>query len=279
MNPRPILGIVLVACGLIALNPSLWPFAAGAGTVAFTAYLGGAAIAIGILFLAAAGIQKLKAHAVALDHGSPGALIRWAFFYDLLVAALTFGREVAMREAILDIAQVDAGHYVLDVGCGTGTLAIAAKRRVGPTGIVHGVDAAAQMAARANTKSKRGGFAIAFEVAIAQSLPFPDRCFDIALCTLVLHHIPEGARKHAVAEMRRILKPGGRLLVVEMGASRGVWAVLNPIALLHGHSANRMLREVDSLLRDGGFERVTTGPLGFGVLGYVLGESRPEHYK
>ena len=87
-----------------------------------------------------------------------GAVMRSsARFYDLMVWLLTFGRERAFRERLVELARVQLGESVLDVGCGTGSLAIAAKRRVGPTGIVHGIDASPEMIARATRKATKAG--------------------------------------------------------------------------------------------------------------------------
>jgi ubiquinone/menaquinone biosynthesis C-methylase UbiE len=175
-----------------------------------------------------------------------------------------------MRERTLDVAGVVAGERVLDVGCGTGTLALAAKRRVGEAGSVHGVDASAEMVARARTKSERQGLAATFDVASAQSLPYPDATFDAVLCTLAFHHLPENARAGAIDEMRRVTKPGGRVLIAEFGARRGAWGMLHPIALLHGGKVRQILDGVVDVMGRAGFERVVTGPLGFGDLGYAL---------
>ena len=63
-----------------------------------------------------------------------GKVIHWAFAYDLLVSVLWLGREGAFRKRVVALASLKPGESVLDVGCGTGTLAIAAKRSVGPEG-------------------------------------------------------------------------------------------------------------------------------------------------
>src|SRR5260370_7740002 len=77
-----------------------------------------------------------------------GNILHRAFGYDLLVWLLSLGRERDYRENTLDLARVKPGESVLDVGCGTGTLAIAAKRRVGPAGRVCGIDASPEMISR-----------------------------------------------------------------------------------------------------------------------------------
>lgn len=266
-----LLGAVLLACAVILLHwPSSWPVM---GSVAVTSVVihAGAALLAGVGILVAA-LGALWSHTLARrqDDNAPGATIRWARSYDWLVSALSFGREARVRERTLDVAGIAVGERVLDVGCGTGTLAIAAKQRVGATGLVHGVDAAAEMIARARDKAAHSTLPITFEIAAAQSLPFADASFDIVLCTLALHHLPETARAAALVEMRRVLRPGGRVLIVEIGHGHGPWAALNPVALLHGRETRNMLDDAAALMRKAGFGPVDTGPLGFGVLGYAL---------
>ncbi len=244
----------------------------GAASVAIHA---GVAVAIHVgVALAGCGIliAALRSHARARrnERGAPSATIRWARLYDWLAVAHSFGREGRMRERTLDVANVAVGEHVLDVGCGTGTLALAARGRVGANGSVRGVDASAEMIARAKAKSVRSGVPAAFEVAVAQSLPFADATFDVVLCSLALHHVPEDARAAALAEMRRVLKPEGRVLIVEFSRGHGVWAALNPVALLHTRRNPRMLDEAAALMKRAGFECVVTGALGFGGMGYVL---------
>src|SRR5262245_29106284 len=101
-----------------------------------------------------------------------GIVVRWAAAYDLMAWLFTRGRERAFRENVVRLARLDGGERVLDVGCGTGTLAIAAKRRVGPTGTAHGVDASPEMIARASRKARKAGVEVGFEHALAQALPF-----------------------------------------------------------------------------------------------------------
>src|SRR5690348_17597469 len=85
--------------------------------------------------------------------GAVGQLIHKAAGYDFLVWLMALGREGAFREKILRHARLAPGESVLDIGCGTGTVAIVAKRQVGPRGVVSGIDPSPEMLARARKKA------------------------------------------------------------------------------------------------------------------------------
>ena len=212
-----------------------------------------------------------------LDHvDGQGDLIRSAFLYDLLLAILTFGRERSFRQNTLEMAKIGPGDRVLDVGCGTGTLAIAAKRLVGPDGAVSGVDASAEMIARAKAKAARQGLAVTFEVGTAQKLPFADAAFDVVLSSLMLHHVPEPTRKDALMEMRRVLKPAGRLLVVELTQKPSLMSSLIPARLRHSHEHAHAYVEAKALMKDAGFNELGSGSF-WRFAGWVLGQASPNH--
>lgn len=266
------LGVVLIAGGAVAA------FVPAGRTVVWVASAASLAAHLGLALVAFLGFRLLGAgHARGRNPRSQGRTIRWAALYDVLVQVLALGGERALREAMLERARISPGERVLDVGCGTGTLALAARRRVGAAGTVHGVDAAAEMVARAQQKAARAGLAAAFDVAPADALPFPHGAFDAVLCTLVVHHLPAGLRPRAIAEMRRVLRPGGRLLVVDFARKDGWWTALNPVRLLHGHGAMHAAAEAETLMREAGFEAITSGRLGAGVLGYALGTADGGH--
>lgn len=254
--------------GLAALAIAHWP---SARTPAWVLLAAAVAAHVGIALFVLAGLYALGGRTLRNRNAGTNGTIRWAFLYDVLVKTITLGREHALRAAMLDAGNLTEGERVLDVGCGTGTLALAAKRRVGAAGTVRGLDAAPEMIARATAKAARAGLDASFEVAAAEALPFPDESFDVVFCTLVLHHLGADGPRRAVGEMRRVLRPGGRLIVVELSRPAGVGAALNPIALVHGHDDQGILHEAEALLREAGFAGVTLGGLGFRALGYVRG--------
>ena len=267
-----LLGLLLVTGGAVV---AFWPQARTAVLV-----IGAVSLAthLGLALAALLGVRLLwNAHSRRSEPGSQGQTIRWAALYDLLVPALTFGRERILRTVTLERAGVSPGERVLDVGCGTGTLALAAKRRVGANGSVHGVDLATEMVARAKQKAAREGLELTFDVAPAQDLPFPDGAFDVVLCTFVMHHLPDGVRERAIVSMRRVLRPGGRLLVVDFAQERGLLSALSPMSLVHGRDDMHTADEAAALMRDAGFTGVVTGNLGFRVLGYALGRTGADH--
>jgi 2-polyprenyl-3-methyl-5-hydroxy-6-metoxy-1,4-benzoquinol methylase len=110
--------------------------------------------------------------------GTTGRTLHRAVAYDLLVWLVTRGRERRFRETLLTLSRVQTGESVLDVGCGTGSLAIAAKQRVGTDG-AFGIDASPEMIGRANRKARKAAVDITFQQAAAEALPFPDQQFDL----------------------------------------------------------------------------------------------------
>ena len=204
------------------------------------------------------------------ERRTTGHVLHWAAPYDLLIWLVTLGRERRFRERLLQPAQLESGESVLDVGCGSGSLAIAASHHVGATGSVHGVDASDAMIERARRKARKAGADVTFERALAQSMPFPDARFDVVLCTVMLHHLPRKIRQESVREMRRVLKRGGRLLVVDFGGpaphGRG------PIAHLHRHDAIKP-HELAELVTDAGLKIVGKGGIGIWDLQFVLAEA------
>jgi ubiquinone/menaquinone biosynthesis C-methylase UbiE len=197
-----------------------------------------------------------------------GLVLNWAARYDLMIWLVTLGRERALRERVLRLARVQRGESVLDVGCGTGTLAIAAKQQVGPTGAVHGIDASAKMIARAARKARKRDVEVFFRNEVAEALPFADGQFDVVMATVMLHHLPPQVRMQCAREMRRVLKLGGRVLAVDFGeAGKHKRGFLAHLHRRHGHVD---LRDMTALLSEAGLTCLESGPVGIRDLQFVL---------
>lgn len=198
-----------------------------------------------------------------------GRVLHWPVGYDLLVWLLTHRSDRAFREHLAGLAHLVAGESVLDIGCGTGTLAIVAKRQVGESGRVSGIDASPAMIARATSKAAKAGIDVSFKNAVAEELPFSNGQFDVVLSTLMLHHLPRNVRQQCAREIRRVLKPQGRVLVADFGVPQRKSRFLAHFHR-HGHVDPR---EISTLLDEAGLHPVESGPVGISSLQFVLAVS------
>lgn len=194
------------------------------------------------------------------------AVIRQAVAYDALTWLLSLGRERRFREQLIAPARLREGESVLDVGCGTGTLALVAKRQV-VNGEVVGIDASPEMIDRARHKAARAGLQLKFEVASADALPFPAGSFDVVICTIALHHLRRSMRAAAVAEMRRVLKPSGRVLLADF-----VFGKKRTVAGLLHHHVGMKPDELAQLADGAGLRAIDSGALGFWDLSYLVAQ-------
>jgi ubiquinone/menaquinone biosynthesis C-methylase UbiE len=205
------------------------------------------------------------------DHHSSDRLIHWARLYDL--GNWLLGRRGnRLTRMLADDLQLRPGDRVLDVGCGPGRLARVFAERVAPTGAVDGIDAATEMINRARRQARKRSAAVTFQVAFAQDIPFPDATFDAVGCTLALHHVAQDDQRTAVAEMYRVLKPGGRLLIAEFHKGPGRRHA-GPRWLRH--SGEDMLEKALGFVQASGFTDVATGSTTLGWLGKITAH-KPE---
>ncbi|RUW85591.1 methyltransferase domain-containing protein [Mesorhizobium sp. M1E.F.Ca.ET.063.01.1.1] len=256
-----IVKLSLVGALLLVLKLGAGYLEAGTWTAALHGLILAAVVAVALW----GGLRHSRSNGAhgASDRGV-GIVLHRAAGYDLLARVLTFGREGLFRERMLNLARLQSGEAVLDVACGTGTLAIAARRLVGPEGRVAGIDASPEMIERAYAKAVRARLDLNFVKATAQEIPFPDGHFDVVIGTLMLHHLSKPIRLAFFREARRVLKPGGRLLLIDFG--KPTRQSILPRLHRHGHI------DMDTIARrlsESGFKIGDSGAVGTKNLNYV----------
>ena len=201
----------------------------------------------------------------------PALGVRWLTpLYDGLLRL--GGRERTFKGRLIDQATILPGESVLDLGCGSGTLAIQLKQRV-PTARVVGLDGDPDILSRARLKALRVGLPVRFDQGLSWELPYPDASFDVVLSTLFFHHLDVRGRFRTLAEVARVLGPGGRLHVADWGRQGSLlMRILSfPDRLLDGvdRTADSFAGRLPVLMDEAGFVSVSeTGTLdtGFGRL-------------
>jgi ubiquinone/menaquinone biosynthesis C-methylase UbiE len=189
-----------------------------------------------------------------------GQMGSYAPFYDLIMTVMTFGREANLRRRTVELARLEPGHKVLEIGCGTGSLTIAAKRRVGASGEVVGMDIAPEMVAAATRKEARRGAGVTFRVGSIADIPFPDDRFDVLMFSFMIFHMPDEVRLKGLAESHRVLKPGGHVFVLDA-------ALPEKARRRRGALMMHDVRELAPALERQGFTEIEMQDSGFSFLG------------
>lgn len=135
-------------------------------------------------------------------------------FYDFVQKYIV--RDLRYKTRLIEQADIRPGQHVLDLGCGTGTLAIMVKR-IQPSAEVVGLDADPDMLKVAKYKSAQLKAPVKFDVGFTNKLPYPDAAFDRILSSIMIHHLKTPDKEMTAHEVFRILKPGGQLHVIDFG--------------------------------------------------------------
>ncbi len=157
----------------------------------------------------------------------------------------------ALRQRTVALARLQPGEQALDVGCGTGTLALDVARRVGAAGRVVGVDPSQEQIARARSKAARRHAPVAFQIGVIERLAFPDQTFDVVFSTLMMHHLPASLKQQGLAEIVRVLKPGGRLVVADFSHKKERQG-----RAARSHAGGSSMQALAALVQDAGFEHL-----------------------
>jgi ubiquinone/menaquinone biosynthesis C-methylase UbiE len=186
---------------------------------------------------------------------TPGRILDLGWRYDLMAwfcdTVLLRGRLRQLRRRTISLARIQPGDTVLDVGAGTGTLALEVQPRVGATGKVFGIDPGPQQVARARAKAAQRRRPVTFQMGVIEQLNFPDQSFDVVLSTIMFHHLPGDLKRQGLAEIARVLKPEGRLVIADF---QRPYAGQQPSAHI-GASENGM-QPLTGLVTAAGFSQV-----------------------
>jgi ubiquinone/menaquinone biosynthesis C-methylase UbiE len=219
-----------------------------------------------------------QTHAHASDKGDlqteGRTIVRWAGVYDLVANVMALGHEGMLRQLTVERAGVQPGNRVLDVGCGTGSLTIVAARQAGPMGQAFGIDASPEMIKVAAHKRVRDGVPVAFRTGLIERLEFPDQSFDVVLSSLMMHHLTDDLRRRGLREICRVLKPGGRVFIVDFNGGAGTG--LHGLVARLGHAGPRLHAAVPNLpglLTETGFAEVSSGSVGLPGVGFTTGRT------
>ncbi len=184
--------------------------------------------------------------ALGLDWLTPlyDPLLRWGM------------REETFKRHLVNQAQNRAGHRVLDLGCGTGTLTILIKQMHPKAGVV-GLDADPKVLEIARAKAAKAGVEIALNRGMAFELPYADRAFDRVLSSLLLHHLTTESKQRTLQEVFRILRPGGELHAIDFGKPHSPFGrLMAPIMQRFEEASANVKGLLPALLRSAGFEPV-----------------------
>ncbi len=178
------------------------------------------------------------------------------WLYDPLVRLTT--REAAVKSRLIDLLPQDGGR-LLDLACGSGTLARAIKQH-NPAYRVMGIDGDEDMLRRAREKSEAAGVSVEYNQGFAQALPYANDAFDVVTSSLFFHHLTAKDKGVAFAEVCRVLRPGGTFILADWGRGQNIWmrSMFLLVRLLDGFETTRDNARgyLPEIVRESGFSKV-----------------------
>jgi ubiquinone/menaquinone biosynthesis C-methylase UbiE len=174
--------------------------------------------------------------------------------YDPLVELTLPDRK--LKSCLLQQARILPGEMVLDVGCGTATLALLAKQ-MHPETTVIGLDVDLRILKIARRKALDLGVEIILHEGEASRLPYPNHCIDRLLSSFLFHHLDTENKQHAVTEAFRVLRPGGELHVLDFGKPHNIYSlVVSYVLRWTEEMADNVHGRLPEMFRDAGFVAV-----------------------
>lgn len=202
-----------------------------------------------------------------------GATLHQASQYDFHTSLMGLGVNRSNSRMVIEMAKVKPGDKVLDVGCGTGSLTLTAKRYAGASGSVYGIDASPEMIEVARRKAKRSGSEAVFEVGLIEKIAYPEAIFDVVISRLVIHHLPDDLKRRGFVEIFRVLKPGGLLFLADFKPPTHP-VLAHVVTALVGHKMMMQsnVGSIPPMLTEAGFVAVASGPTRSAFLAFVSGK-------
>lgn len=191
---------------------------------------------------------KTKGSGAAVTEGR--TLDHAAKLYDVINPLVTFGQEGHFSEKAIELLGLTGKEKVLDVGCGTGTLTIKIAEKLPQEGSsVVGLDAAPKMldVARRKAGALRN---VRFEAGVAENLPYDDGYFDCAISTFFFHHVNFRLKKKSLEEMSRVLKEGGKAVIVDVDTPTNLFGRICAYSGYWLFDQNEILENINGMLRE-----------------------------